>query len=695
MYASKKPLKIVKKRIYRYVNRDLSWLSFNDRVLQEAHDPTVPLIERFRFMGIFSNNLDEFFRVRVASLSRLERLDKKDKQLLGFNPGKILKQIKQVVLKQQQVFEKLYNDVLIKELAEQKVFLINETQLNVTRGQYVKEYFRDKLISNLVPVMVEPDKPFPFLKDRSIYLFIKLFNSNEPEKYKLSLIEIPTDFHSRFITLPETNNLKFIILLDDVIRYCLHEIYQLFNYNDYEAYTIKMTRDAELDIDLSDLKVNILDSFSKGLKERKKGRPVRFVYDQSMPRDLVMYLRLALNLSIDNLIPGGRYHNFKDFMGFPNVGLQHLEYNKIKPLELDSLSRSHSMFNEISKNDHIVHFPYQKFDYVVRFLREAAIDPKVESIKITLYRIANNSMVANALINAARNGKKITVILELKARFDEEHNILWTQRFLEEGVTVLHSVPEMKIHSKICLVERKEKGKSAYYAQVSTGNYNEKTSGIYCDHSLFTANRRVTTDLVKLFGHLEKGSIKGAYKNLLVAPLNLRAKLIQLIQHESLLAKSGKKGVIMLKLNSLSDEEVIGHLYDASRAGVKIRIIVRGICCLIPGKKDMSENIEVISIVDRFLEHARVYFFGNNGKDLLYISSADVMSRNLDNRVEVAVPIYDKKIREEIMDIINIQWADNTKARIINELQNNLYKMAKGDSHRSQMETYNYLKEKY
>ena len=454
-----------------------------------------------------------------------------------------------------------------------------------------------------------------------------------------------------------------------------------------------MTRDAELDIDVNDLKINILDSFTKSLKQRKKGRPVRFVYDQSMPRELVQYLRNSLNLSLDNLIPGGRYHNFKDFMGFPNIGTPDLEYPKLKPLDIEHLNRTNSLFTEIAKNDHMVHLPYQKFDYIVRFLREAAIDPKVESIKITLYRIAQNSMVANALINAARNGKKITVILELKARFDEEHNVLWSQRFLEEGVNVLHSVPEMKIHSKICLIERKEKGKSVFYAQISTGNYNEKTSRIYCDHSLFTANKRITTDLVKLFGHLEKGNIKGSFKNILVAPINLRSRLIQQIQNEISNAKAGKKAHIRLKVNSLSDEEIISHLYDASNAGVQIKIIVRGICCLVPGIPKMSSNIEVVSIVDRYLEHARIYQFYNNGKELMYISSADMMARNLDNRVEVAVPIYDKKIQHDLNNILDIQWRDNTKSRLIDQDLNNNYKLAKGDSHRSQVETYTYLKD--
>ncbi len=688
-YIAKMPKKVLSK--VPFINREISWLLFNDRVLQEAYDPNVPLFERLRFMGIFSNNLDEFFRVRVASVTRMLSVDKKDKDRIKYNPEKVLKQIKQIVLKQQQKFESLYNDVLLKNLADEKVFIINENQLNVSRGKFVRKYFRDKILPSLVPIMVDKDKPFPYLKDRSIYLVVKLFNQSEPTKYKLSVIELPTDIHSRFLVLPETNNLKYLILLDDVIRYCLDDIYHIFNFNNYEAYTIKLTRDAEIDFDLNDLQLNLLDAFSRSLKQRKRGKPVRFVYDQAMPKDILRFLKLKQNLSLDNLIPGGRYHNFKDFMSFPKLNMPNLNYSENVPLDIESFNQSNSIFTAITRQDRIIHLPYQKFDYIIQFLREAAIDPKVETIQITLYRIAEESMIANALINAARNGKKVLVVLELKARFDEENNIFWTQKFLEEGVKVLHSVPNMKIHSKICLISRKDKGQTTLFANIGTGNYNEKTARVYADHSLFTANKKITQELQKVFEHLEKGTISGSYKHILVSPVNLRSHLEKLIKREIHHAKQGKKASIFLKLNSLADEQIITLLYEASNAGVKIKIIIRGICCLVPGRKNFSENIEVISIIDRYLEHARVFCFGNAGKEVVYISSADLMLRNLDMRVEVAVPILDLKVKKELKEILNIQWNDNVKARIMNKEQNNAYVRNNEVAHRSQAETYNML----
>lgn len=694
MTPNKSIVKKLPTKSERYVNREISWLSFNDRVLQEAYDTTVPLIERLRFMGIFSNNLDEFFRVRVASVTRLLKLSRSDQKLLGYSPQQILKQIKQIVLRQQQRFEKLFNEVLIKELEDQKIFIINDTQLNVSRGQFVKDYFNNKILPSLVPVMIDPNKPFPELKDRSIYLFIKLYNRDKKDKFKYSLIEIPTDIHSRFLVLPETNNLKFVILLDDIIRYCLEDIYKIFTYKDFEAYTIKLTRDAEIDFDFNDLHINMVEAFSKSLKQRKKGKPIRFVYDHSMSRDMINFLKTKLGLQVDNLIPGGRYHNFKDFMSFPNLGQTHLEYQKNVALEHEVFHRSNSILSAIQKEDQLLHFPYQKFDYLIEFLREAAIDPKVQSIKITLYRIAQNSMIANALINAVRNGKKVVVILELKARFDEENNIYYTQKFLEEGVTVLHSVPSMKIHSKICLVTRREKNKLVHYANIGTGNFNEKTATIYADDSFFTADKQITSDIQKVFNYLEKGKINHDFKQLLVAPFNLRHQLNKLIENEIINAKKGIKAGIFLKLNSLADEEIIEKLYAASAAGVKVKIIVRGICCLLPSQKNLSDNIEFISIIDKFLEHARVYMFENAGNEKIYLSSADMMIRNLDMRVEVACPVTNPRLKTEIKKILDIQWKDNSKARIINAEQNNIYKKARGNSHRSQYETYQYLKYK-
>lgn len=676
------------------VNRELSWLSFNDRVLQEAHDPTVPLIERIKFMGIFSSNLDEFFRVRVASINRLAELNIKDKSLLGQLPKKILAQIQKMVIKQQQRFETLWNEVLIKELAEQKIFIINEKQLNVQRGHFVKQHFLDKILPTLVPVMVDHLKDFPVLRDKTIYLFVRLSKSGKLGSYRHAIIEIPSEIHGRFLVLPETNDLKYIILLDDVIRYCLEELFPIFDYNQYEAYTVKITRDAELDLD-NDVSRNFLEIMAKGVKQRKKGRPVRFVYDAQMPADMVAFLVHRLSLKPENLIPGGRYHNFKDFIGFPNVGSSDLEYPKLPALRSKSLTMSDSLFEQIAKQDHLLFFPYQSFDYVIHFLREAAIDQKVKSIKITLYRVANHSAVINALINAVRNGKKVTVLMEVKARFDEENNIYYAQKLIDEGVNVIHGIHSLKVHSKICLVTRREKNKNVHYANLATGNFNERSSHTYSDFSLFTADKHLTGELQELFNLLEKGEVKAGYKHLLVAPLDMRKKLFKLIDREIAHAKKGKPAEITAKLNSLVDESFIERLYKASQAGVKIRLIIRGICCLVPGVKGFSENIEVISIVDRFLEHSRVFIFANNGKEDCFLSSADWMTRNLDHRVEVGFPVKDRDLKAEVKSILEFQWQDTAKARIINKQQNNRYRAAAKDQaqQRSQMNIYAYLKE--
>ena len=478
------------------MNREISWLSFNDRVLQEACDPTVPLIERIRFLAIFSSNLDEFFRVRVATLNRLAQLKGGAKLYPGFNVRKVLSDIHQIVKRQQESFDNIFNNQIIPELAQEKIFILNDKQLNVTRGQFVRKYFQDRILSTLVPIMLDGVVEFPALKEESIYLIVTL-SSSGAMKPKKALIELPTNVHSRFIVLPETGNLKYIIMLDDVIRYCLDDIFSIFKYDQYDSYTIKLTRDAEMDLD-NDVSLSLMDNITKSLKQRKKGVPVRFVYDSAIPDGLLTYLVRKMGLKSGYLIPGGKYKNFKDFMNFPNVGGKHLEYSRIIPLELKEIDLRESMLNAIAKKDFLLSLPYQSFDYVIHFLREAAIDPKVISIKITLYRLAENSRIINALINAARNGKQVLVLLELKARFDEENNINWTQKLEEEGIRVLYGIAQLKVHSKICLISRKEKNKIVHYANLATGNFNEKTAGIYADHSYFTANAAITHDLETL-----------------------------------------------------------------------------------------------------------------------------------------------------------------------------------------------------
>ncbi len=679
---------------FPFLNREISWLYFNERVLQEAADDSVPLIERIKFLSIFSSNLEEFYRVRVATISRLANLNDKAKELLGFNPKKVLTEIKNIVVKHERKFENLFQDILIKGLANNKIFILNDTQLNVSRGEFVRNHFRDVILSNLVPIMIDLEQPFPELKDRRLYFFVRLTKIKSRKSEKFALIELPFNL-PRFLVLPETNGLKFIILAEDIIKYCLEDIFYVFNYDHIEAFSIQLTRDAALDIDK-----NISDKFIEELKtsldKRKKGKPMRLLYDTQMPFEMLSVLVTKMKIEAEGLIPGNRYHRFGDFIKFPNVGSKELEYTPNPPLKVKGLHRTESIFNKLAEKDYLVNLPYQSYDYIILFLREAAIDPKVTEINITLYRLAENSKVINALINAAKNGKKVNCLVELKARFDEEANIFWTNRLMEEGVNVNYGLTDYKVHSKICLVKRIERGRNVYYANLATGNYNEKTANIYCDHSIFTAKKEITSDLLKLFNALNKRTVAKGFKHLIVSPLESRNKFYKLINREIAIAKTGKPAYLIFKVNSLADEGIVRKLYDASNAGVKIRLIVRGICCLIPGVPGFSENIHVISIIDKFLEHARVFIFGNNGKEEMFLSSADLMSRNFEHRVEVGFPVLDNEVRQEIKDIIDFQLQDNVKARDINQLQNNKYhKNRQSIKIRSQVQTYNYLKNKH
>jgi polyphosphate kinase len=672
------------------INREISWLYFNERVLQEAADPTVPLIERVKFLAIFSSNLDEFYRVRVATLSRLSNLNEKAKELLGYNPKKVLNQIKNIVVKQERKFNDLYENIIVKQLAEEKIFLLNDKQLNVARGTFVKNHFRENLLPMLVPIMLDNIKDLPELRDRAIYFFVKL---TKDKKVTYALIEIPDNL-PRFTVLPETNNLKFIILVDDIIRYNLEDIFFIFEHDTIEAYSVQLTRDAELDLD-KEVSGKFIDSLAKSLQKRKKGKPMRLLYDSEMPMDMLKHLVSKINLHGESLIPGNRYHNFKDFISFPNVGRPELENAKYHPLPLTGLSFEKSLMLLIAKRDYLISTPYETYDYVIHFLREAAIDPRVKEINIAVYRLASNSRIMHALINAAKNGKKVNCLVELRARFDEQNNIGWSTRLEEEGVNVIYGIDGYKVHSKICLVSRTEKDKMVHYACLSTGNYNEKTAKIYADHTLLTANKKITTDLVEVFKAINKGQLPRGLKNLIVSPIDSRPAIYKLIDIEIKNAKAKKPAYMILKMNSLADEQLILKLYQASNAGVKIQLIIRGMCCLVPGIKGYSENIGVISIVDKYLEHARVHIYCNGGNEKIYLTSADFMSRNIESRVEVGFPVYDPRIKREIRDIIDIQLSDNTKSREINKENNNKYHKTKSDLPvRAQIDIYNYLKSK-
>lgn len=686
------------KKKTRFIIGELSWLSFNNRVLQEVYNEDVPLIERIHFLAIFSSNLDEFFRVRVADLTRYTKITAGRKLYHGEKPQKVLEQIHRQVKQQQVWIEHIYHNVLIPRLAEENIFILNDKQLSEKQGEYIKLYFKNKILPDLQPIILDGTESPLQIKDPSVNLLIVLGDKTDKNLREYALMEIP-DNHSRFIILPGEEEKKYIILLDDVIRYCLNEVFGILGFSTFKAYTIKVTRDAELDLD-NDLSLSVMENISKSLKKRKKGIPVRFTYDSSMPEKLLNYIVRKLKIKTPNIIPGGKYHNFKDFMNFPNIGGKHLEYPPTPPVQVPNINLNKSFLAHISKQDVLVSVPYQSFDYISYFLREASIDPEVTSIKITLYRLASKSHIINALINAAKNGKKVVTMVELKARFDEERNIYWTQELEEAGVQVIHSMPTLKIHSKICLVTKRNKLKGEeYYAMLGTGNYNEKTARIYTDYHYFTAKKRIISDLIVLFSNLEKNFIiSGSYKSLLIAPLDLRRKLLALISKEILNSKKGIDSYIILKMNSLTDEEMIEKLYEAGKAGIKIKLIVRGMCSLIPHKKGLSENIETISIVDKFLEHARVFIFSNGGKEQIYLSSADMMTRNLDRRVEVTFPLLDQESKKIVRDMINIQLKDNVKARILDEQLSNVFKkktMEDEPTVRSQLVQYEYFSEKY
>ena len=679
------------------INRELSWLAFNERVLQEAEDKTVPLIERVKFLGIFSNNRDEFFRVRVATLKRIQKYPKKTERYTGENPELLLNKIQKIVISQQIKFEAVYQKI-IKELGKENIFIKDESHLSVTQGAYIKKYFHETVLPAIFPIMIDKTSPFPFLKDKSGYLIIKLGRKDNSKKNKYALIEIPTDTLSRFVVLPKEKEKTFIILLEDVVRYCLEDVFNNFAHDFIEAYNIKLTRDAEIDMD-NDLTKSFVEKISKGLKDRKKGQPVRLVYDSRIAPDILTMVMRKIKLGKeDNPIPGGRYHNFKDFISFPKVGREDLAYKNTVALKHpdlpdgQSLKDQPSFFDVLKKKDILLTYPYQTFDHVIDLLREASIDPKVQTIKITLYRVAKNSNIVKALINAVKNGKDVTAVVELRARFDEEANIYWANKLQEEGAKISYGVPNLKVHSKMFLITRKEGTKTVEYAHIGTGNFNRDTAKIYTDHSLLTMDKRITDEVANVFTFYSDNLKMGSYKHLLVAPFFMRKELIQLINKEIQHARKNKPASIILKLNNLVDPEMIKKLYEASAEGVKIKLIIRGICSLVAGVKGLSDNIEAISIVDKFLEHSRVFIFHNGGDEKYFLSSADWMGRNLDARSEVAVPIYSTEIKKQIRSMIDLLWTDNVKARILDSEQKNDYrKSTPKNKHRAQEEIYNQL----
>lgn len=676
---------------FTYIHRDLSWLSFNERVLQEAEDKRVPLNERVRFLGIFSSNQDEFFRVRVATLRRMAKLEKTQIKAFEVNPTKIISQIQKKVLVLKNRFDNSYLEIL-KELEKENIFLLNEKQLSEEQGAVIRQYFNDSVRPRLFPIMIDPATRMPVLSDTSIYLAIRL--RREGSLPRFSIIEVPDGDPSRFFVLPDQGEKKFIMLMDDIIRYNLESIYQIFDYHTIDAYTIKLTRDAELDID-SDLSQSLIELIQKSVKRRVKGEPVRFIYDAEMPRDMLEFFTRKMKLhKEDALIPGARYHNFKDFIKFPDLQRIGLRYRVHAPVPHPLLKPSMSVFHVLRKQDILLNFPYQTFNHVIDFLREAAITPSVTHIQMTLYRVAKNSSVVLSLINAARNGKSVTVVMELQARFDEENNIYWANKLQEEGVRVIYGVNKLKVHAKLCLVTEVVGNRQIHYATIGTGNFNEQTARLYTDIMLMTTKQQIVKEVMNVFRFFDNQFDTGTYKNIIMAPIYLRNRLAFLIKKEIKNAQAGKRAEIFFKVNNLVDKEIIRLLYEASKAGVQIRLIVRSTCSLVPEIKGLSENIKAISILDKYLEHSRVYSFFNDGKRDTYIGSADIMERNIDNRVEVLVKLLDEDLRNQVCDILEIHWSDNMKARSLSQQHLNEYiQPQKNDAPvRSQISVYEYFK---
>jgi len=677
----------------RYINRELSWLQFNARVLQEAEDRSVPLIERLRFLGIFSNNLDEFFKVRYATIKRIDLAGKTGKSELGGIRAKdLLEEITQIVINQQAESLKILDDIQ-NELKNHGVHVIKEDEISESQGEFIKDFFIQKVRPALVTIILNEVHEFPELKDSAAYLIVKMTMKPGDQVFNTdkvySLIELPKSI-DRFVVLPQEGDKHYIMLLDDLIRHCLNYIFNIFNYESFQAHMVKITRDAELDID-SDLSKSFLEKLSTSVKDRRIGDPVRFVYDKEIDPITLDFLLKKMGIEeTDSIIPGGRYHNRRDYMNFPNLGMKQLIYEKHEPLPVPGLVLQGSVLEKIAQKDYLLYAPYQSFAYLIKFLREAALDPKVKSIKITIYRLAEISNIASSIINAKKNGKDVTVQIELQARFDEEANIKYAEQMQYEGVRVIFGVPGLKVHCKACVIDRVEKGKVVRYGFISTGNFNESTAKLYTDYTLFTANQKILKEVNKVFDFFQINYKVKKYRHLIVSPHYTRNAIYSLINTEIENARNGKPNGIQLKLNSLSDLAMIDRLYEAGNAGVKIKMIVRGICSLIPGVPGLSENIEVISIVDKFLEHPRMYIFENGGKPKYYISSADFMSRNLDTRVEIGCPIYDKDIQKELQDTFDICWKDNVKARIISAKQDNAYRVNDLPPFRSQNETYNY-----
>jgi polyphosphate kinase len=679
----------------KYINRELSWLSFNDRIMQEAEDATVPLLERLKFLGIYSSNLDEFYSVRVAKLKRRIAAGKKPATLLGGTPKEIYFQVASKAKVLGGEFDLSLNKVM-EELRGEGIVMVNEEELSERQAKFLNAYFKRTVRPRLVPIMLDNVAGFPFLQNLVVYMAVVMKKKGDPADLKYALLEVPTDVLPRLVKIPGKDDGTCVIYLDDIIRHGLGELFSMFDYDDFSAYSIKMTRDSELDME-ADITTGFLERALRTLQTRDHGPPVRFVYDREMPEELLRYIVERQDLSGDILIPGGRYHNTRDMIGFPDPGSRYrkLRYRNPEPLEHPVLRHYSSILKAVREQDILLHYPYQSFQYTVDLLREAAVDKHVTSIRVTLYRVADESEIINALAGAISNGKKVTVFVEIRASFDEEANIAWMDTLAQEGAKVIREIPDVKVHSKLILITRKKGDQVERYACIGTGNFSESTAGIYTDHALFTSDPAVTGEVREVFKSLKNNKWRHKYQHLLVSPEVMEKKLLELIENEIDNSRQGKDAYIHVKLNGLSYKTMVDSLYEAGQSGVEVKMLIRGVCCLKPGVEGLSDNIEALSIVDKYLEHSRIYIFCNDNHPLVYISSADWMHRNLEKRIEVAAPVYDQGLKKELLDYMDLQFRDNVKARVINRTQDNTERNgAGGIKVRAQIEIYKYLKDK-
>lgn len=673
-----------------YVNRELSWLDFNDRVLQEAECADIPLLERIKFLGIFSNNQDEFFRVRVATLKRIVKFRRKSEYEYSrfFSPEKILADINHRIVGQQKRLSQIFNH-LVKELVNEGVHFINEKEVkHAEHTSFVKYYFNNVLRTYVFPIIMKNYNADNVLRDKSIYLAVSMRNSTRNASPDYALVEVPSEQLSRFVVLPEINGEQYVMFIDDIIRYCMTDIFKSFDYDEFNAYTIKFTRDAELEID-SDISKSFLEIISNSLKQRKTGNPVRFVVDRDMPEEMLDYFFAKIGLTRDDtLVSSGRYHNFKDLMNFPVLAKKHLIFKQREPILHQRLEKTRSIFDEVKKKDILLSFPHHPFKYIIDFLREASIDPAVRSIKMTIYRIGKNSNVINALINAARNGKNVTVFMELQARFDEETNIYWSTKLQEEGVRVIHSIPGLKVHTKLISVKRTEGKRSVYYTNVGTGNYNEFTASLYCDVSIMTADQTIGIETAQVFEMFEASYRSFSFKHLVVSPMEMRPFVEGMIDKLTESALRGEEAYAIIKLNNIVDKDIADKIYAAASAGVKFDIICRSACVLQP----INDNIRIISIVGRYLEHNRIIYFRCGQWERVYITSADWMKRNMDRRIEVLCPVLDRDAAELLKQVLFTHLKDNVTARFVNGKNNNTYVRNNLMPFNSQDEVYKLIK---